>query len=86
MAYAIKTFETPEGPLTLAFDFVPPEPTMAQLEEFVLHTCGTCEFKGCCNYSVPTAGAICPHWAISCDAYWSATTEYYKALHEKHYG
>lgn len=86
MTHAEKTFITKDGPLTLKFDFIPPEPTTAQLEKLVPHICETCEIKGCCNNPMPAAGEICPKWAISCDAYWAARTEYYKALHKKHYG
>lgn len=86
MAYKIKTFETPEGPLVLEFGFIPAEPTSAQLGRFVAHDCSTCEFKGCCHKSSPPEGEICSDWGIGFNAYRVAELAYYKALHKKHYG
>lgn len=86
MAYKIRRFETPEGPLVLKFGFIPAEPTTAQLGEFVDHVCGTCEFERCCHRVAPSEEKSCSDWAISCKAYYSAELAYYKALHKKHYG
>lgn len=87
MAYSIKTFQTASGPLTLSFDFNPPEPTDIQLTKFVPHICHTCEWRNIqCADPAKSIVDPCPNWAISCDAYYLATFEYYKDLHRKHYG
>ena len=91
MAYAIKTFDTSDGPLTLSFDFIPAEPTTAQLAAYIPHVCSTCEFPNSCG---KRHGSIidqssdyhCNSWKIGFQAYCAAEIEYYKALHKKHYG
>lgn len=86
MAYAIKTFKTPDGPLTLEFDFIPAEPTTAQLAAFVPHVCSTCEFPNSCDKRQNGVIDDCNSWKIGFQAYCAAEIEYYKALHRKHYG
>jgi len=86
MAYMLKRFDTATGPLVLTFDFIPPEPTPAQLAKFVPHTCQTCEWCNMCNRPEQTNGQPCTGWEISCDAFCLATIEYYKDIHQKHYG
>lgn len=91
MAYTIKQFETADGPLILAFDFIPEEPTTAQLGEFVPHNCSTCEgiprADGCGIAPQNTRRTEqCSNWKIGPAAFAVANVEYYKDLHEKHYG
>lgn len=64
-----------------------------ELDSVLPHTCKTCEWnfwrgKGtsyCKETTEITAGA-CPAWELSPDAIRLAEIEYYKQLHEKHYG
>ncbi len=91
MTYAMKRFETEGGPLILEFDFIPPEPTMTQLEKLVPHNCDTCLWKGLqassyCGAMLLPVGALCSKWEMNCAAFGTARVEFYKALHEKHYG
>lgn len=86
MTYAMKAFDTPEGRLELEFDFIPAEPTPAQLGEMVTHDCDTCAFKGLCHKGIPAEGEACSEWTIGFDAYHMAELAYYKALHKEHYG
>mgnify|MGYP003290866653 CR=1 FL=1 len=91
MGYAMMRFETSDGPLVLEFDFVPQEPTLAQREALVPHICETCEWKNLrntlyCRTPELTPGEHCATWSIGLDAFCTARTEYYKALHKKHYG
>lgn len=91
MAYAMKRFETKNGPLVLEFDFIPKDPTMAMLESLVPHVCDTCAWQSLrnsshCGSPALPIGTPCPNWEMNCDAFNSATAEYYKALHKKHYG
>lgn len=91
MSYMIKTFQTPEGPLTLDFDFVPKEPTTIQLGRFVPHTCNTCEWNsfrntGHCKSPDLPEGEHCPNWEIDPIAHSTAIVEYYKDLHRRCYG
>lgn len=91
MAYAVKTFDTNEVPLVLEFDFVPAEPTTAQLEKLVPNTCDNCEWKnfrntGYCKSVDLPAGMHCAEWKIGPDAYAMARIAYYKTLHKERYG
>ena len=90
MSYAIKTLQTPEGPVTLDFDYIPAEPTTAQLAAYVPHVCSTCEWKlcgKCClNVPEPPNEDPCESWAIGPIAHSYAMFEYYKDLYKKHYG
>jgi len=63
------------------------------LENSLPHHCQTCEWdfmrgKGTsyCRSAQEICGGACPEWEISPDAIRLATVEYYKQLHEKHYG
>lgn len=91
MSHAMMTFETKDGPLKLEFDFIPAEPTLMQREALVPHICDTCEWKNfrhtaCCGSPDLPYGEHCDTWSIGLDAFCTARTEYYKALHKKHYG
>lgn len=91
MSYALKHFNTKDGPLVLEFDFIPAEPTTAQLGVFVPHYCSTCEWNHCLtscskgNNNTPGADP-CKNWEIGPAAFETAYIEYYKDLHRKHYG
>lgn len=91
MAYAMKRYETKDGPLVLEFDFIPSEPTMTQLEVLAPHNCDTCAWKSLrnsshCGLLLLPIGTQCSNWEMNCDAFNAATVEYFKALHNKHYG
>ena len=91
MSFATMSFETKDGPMVLHFNFVPPEPTIAQREALVPHICDTCEWKnarhtGYCGSPALPAGDHCSTWVIDLDAFSNARVEYYKNLHKKCYG
>lgn len=63
------------------------------LESSIPHHCSTCEWnlwrgKGTsyCTKTEEISNGECPDWDISPDALSLAAAEYYKQLHEKHYG
>lgn len=63
------------------------------LESSIPHHCKTCEWnlwlgKGTtyCTETEEISSGECPDWEISPDAISLAVAEYYKQLHEKHYG
>ena len=63
------------------------------LNNILPHHCITCEWNflfGCgtsyCKHEKEMTSEDCPDWEISPDAIRLASVEYYKALHEKHYG
>lgn len=91
MVHAMKRFYTKDGPIILEFDFIPPEPTPAQLAEYVPQVCATCEWKGmqehpACSPSARLYGGSCGGWEIGPKAYTEARIAYYRALHRRCYG
>ena len=63
------------------------------LDESLQHHCKTCEWDFCrgkgtpyCSESKEITDGECASWMISPDEIGTATAEYYRQLHEKHYG
>lgn len=86
MAYKKKVFYTEDGPQVFEFDYIPPEPTAAQLAQFVPHTCQWCEWRNICQQANRLAEQQCDRWEMSIDAFSTAELEYYKNLHKERYG
>lgn len=64
-----------------------------ELESSIPHHCSTCEWDFCRGKGTPYCKATeeicsgeCPDWDLAPDAIRLAGLEYYKQLHEKHYG
>lgn len=82
--------------LVFEFDFVPVNAFQIpweELESHIPHTCSTCEWKelrghgtAYCGIPIEVTEESCPEWEISPDSLSLAKAEYYKALHQKHYG
>lgn len=78
------------------FDFpVPSRPCIPwpDLDNSLPHHCVTCEWgehRGLgtcyCRHEKEVTSGRCPDWEISPEVIGLARVEYYKALHEKHYG
>lgn len=89
---------TLENGEVLIFEFDFPVPgriniPWESLENSLPHHCKTCEWnlwrgKGTsyCTETEEISSRECPNWEISPDAISLAATEYYKHLHQKHYG
>lgn len=78
--------------LVFEFDFVP-HTFWDDLENHIPHNCATCEwvdFRGrgtsYCKTPTETPEAHCEDWELSPDVIRFAQSEYYKYLHNKHYG
>lgn len=82
--------------LIFEFDFSVPrriDIPWEALENSLPHHCKTCEWDFCrgkgtsyCTAKDEVCSGECAYWEISPDAISLAVAEYYKQLHEKHYG
>ena len=95
--YGLRSVTVEDGKVMIfEFDFAVPywgDIPWEDLDNSVQHCCKTCEWDFCrgksavyCPGTEVERSETCDAWELSPDAISFAVAEYYKALHEKHYG
>lgn len=95
-AYRVRASAESGATYLFEFDFpVPVTPYIPwpDLDNSLPHHCTTCEWEdhrglgtSYCRHEKEVTCGNCPDWEISPEVIGRARVEYYKALHEKHYG